>query len=77
MASFYISTAISGGSAARSSIIVEVDWVAGVGLGGQRLYIVPDKRIVVAVNAGLYDKPLQAAVGNIVLNRYVLRALKD
>lgn len=55
----------------------EVDWVAGVGLGGQRLYIVPDKRIVVAVNAGLYDKPLQAAVGNIVLNRYVLRALKD
>ena len=50
--------------------------VAG-GLGGQRLYIVPDKRIVVAVNAGLYNKPLQAAIGNIVLNRYVLPALRN
>jgi len=55
----------------------EVDWVAGVGLGGQRLYIVPDKRLVVAVNAGLYDMPLQATIGNILLNRYVLAAIKD
>ena len=55
----------------------EIDWVAGVGLGGQRLYIVPDKRIVVAVNAGLYNERQPAAVGNIVLNRYVLPALRN
>jgi CubicO group peptidase (beta-lactamase class C family) len=55
----------------------EVDWAAGVGLGGQRLYIVPDKQLVVAFNAGLYNKPLQGTVGNIVLNRYVFPALRD
>jgi CubicO group peptidase (beta-lactamase class C family) len=55
----------------------ELDWVAGVGLGGQRLYIVPDKRLVVVVNAGLYDKSLQSAVGYTVLNRYVLAAIKN
>lgn len=55
----------------------EVDWAAGVGLGGQRLFVVPDKRLVVAVNAGLYNRPLQSIVPNVVLNQYVLAALTD
>jgi CubicO group peptidase (beta-lactamase class C family) len=55
----------------------EVDWAAAVGLGGQRLFVVPDKRLVVAVNAGLYNKPLQSIVPNVVLNQYVLAALTD
>src|SRR5262249_11634862 len=52
----------------------EIDWIAGVGLGGQRLYIVPDRDLVVAVTAGLYSRRLQDQVGFTVLNRYVLPA---
>ena len=52
----------------------EVDWIAGVGLGGQRLFIVPDRGFVVAVTAGLYRSMLQDQVGITVLNRYVLPA---
>jgi len=52
----------------------EVDWIAGVGLGGQRLVIVPDRDLVLVVTAGLYRSPLQDRVGFTVLNRYVLPA---
>jgi len=52
----------------------EIDWIAGVGLGGQRLFIVPDRDLVVAVTAGLYKSPLQGQVGFTVLNSYVLPA---
>ena len=52
----------------------EINWIAGVGLGGQRLYIVPDRDLIVAVTAGLYSSQFQDEVGSAVLNRYVLPA---
>jgi CubicO group peptidase (beta-lactamase class C family) len=53
----------------------EVTWAAGVGWGGQRLFVVPSRGLVVLVMAGLYDNPpLQPVPGEVVLRRYALAA---
>jgi len=51
-----------------------VNWAAAWGLGGQRVFIVPDLDLVVVVTAGLYDSDMQAQVPLNILNQYVLRA---
>ncbi|MGO1077342.1 serine hydrolase domain-containing protein [Inquilinus sp. CA228] len=54
----------------------EVRWAAGIGWGGQRLFLVPDRDLLVVVTAGLYDRPdLQDQLGRTVLDRHVLPAL--
>jgi len=39
-----------------------VQWVAGWGFGGQRVFVIPDLELVVAINAGLYESGAQSIV---------------
>jgi CubicO group peptidase (beta-lactamase class C family) len=49
-----------------------VEWTAAVGLGGQRVFILPALDLVVVINAGLYKSDLQGWLPLAILNRYVL-----
>ena len=55
----------------------ELTWTAGVGLGGQRLYVVPALDLVVMINSGHYRSPLQSIIPAAIFNRVVLAAVKD
>src|SRR5215207_8801111 len=55
----------------------ELTWAAGVGLGGQRLYVVPALDLVVMINAGHYRDGLQGPIPFGIFNRVVLPAVKD
>jgi CubicO group peptidase (beta-lactamase class C family) len=54
-----------------------VDWIGGLGNGGQRLYILPELDLVVAINALHFGSPLQGIIPYAILNRFVLPAIKD
>lgn len=50
----------------------ETKWIAAMGYGGQRLFIVPDLNIVVVVFAGRYDSQIRIDVSTLLLNEHVL-----
>jgi CubicO group peptidase (beta-lactamase class C family) len=50
-------------------------WVGGMGNGGQRLTVVPDLGLVVAIAAGNYDDPEQWRAPEAVLERVVLASV--
>jgi len=53
----------------------EVEWTAAVGLGGQRLYVIPELDMVVVLNSGMYTSERQGRVALQVLDRYVMPAV--
>jgi CubicO group peptidase (beta-lactamase class C family) len=55
----------------------ELTWASAVGLGGQRMYVVPSLGLVVVVTAGHYSDGMQAWVPLVILNRYVLPSVRE
>jgi CubicO group peptidase (beta-lactamase class C family) len=55
----------------------ELNWAAGYGIGGQRLFVVPALDLVVMISAALYDRPLQFVLPNRIFTEVVLPAVKD
>jgi CubicO group peptidase (beta-lactamase class C family) len=51
----------------------ELRWIAGLGNGGQRLYILPELEVVIAVFSGAYS--VTPIVGETILKHYVLPAI--
>ncbi len=54
----------------------DVAWAAGIGLGGQRLFVVPAANMVVVVTAGHYDDGMQSWLPLVILNRFALASVQ-
>lgn len=55
----------------------EVTWIAAVGLGGQRIVIVPDLDVVMVTTAGLYQSPRQGNAALDLLYNFVMPSVRE
>jgi CubicO group peptidase (beta-lactamase class C family) len=55
----------------------EVKWIAAMGSGGQRIFIVPDRDLVVMTTSGLYFEPHQGDGALDMLTNYILPSVRD
>lgn len=54
----------------------EISWAAGIGLGGQRLFVLPGLDMVVVITAGHYCDAMQAWLPLKILNQQILAAVQ-
>jgi len=54
-----------------------VTWIVGIGLGGQRLIIIPDLDLVVMTTAGMYTSPRQGNAALDILYSFVIPSVRD
>ncbi|SHL52627.1 serine hydrolase domain-containing protein [Bradyrhizobium lablabi] len=55
----------------------EVKWIAAMGSGGQRIFIVPDRDLVVMTTSGLYFRPHQGDGALDMLTNVILPSARD
>ena len=55
----------------------DVKWIAGVGLGGQRLFIVPELDLVVMTTSGLYGSGRQGQAALDILANFIIPYARD
>ncbi|ANW04470.1 serine hydrolase domain-containing protein [Bradyrhizobium icense] len=55
----------------------DVKWIAAVGLGGQRIFIVPELDLVVVTTSGLYSSPRQGQAALDILANFIIPSVRD